>query len=103
MTLNLGVRYELNLPWVDTSNRLANFDIDTDPAHPTFVLAHDGSRADRATMAADTDNVPPRLGVVYQLGPDTVVRSGYGVFISNYEGTGGAQFLSTNPPFQIRT
>ncbi|MGH9630408.1 MAG: hypothetical protein ACRD7E_19015, partial [Bryobacteraceae bacterium] len=34
LTLNIGLRYELHLPWVETRNGWANFDIDTDRANP---------------------------------------------------------------------
>ena len=39
LTLNLGLRYELSPPAVDAYNGIANFDLDTDPAHPQIVLA----------------------------------------------------------------
>lgn len=103
LTINLGLRYELNLPWVETQNGISNFDIDTDPDNPVFVVAADGSRFDRATMTTDKDNLAPRVGIAYRLTSNTVIRGGYGLFIGNYEGTGGAQFLETNPPFHIKS
>ena len=33
-TLNLGIRYEYLRPFQDKYNKLANFDMDTDPLHP---------------------------------------------------------------------
>ena len=45
LTLNLGLRYELHLPWVETRNLWSNFDIDTDLANPALVPAKKGSRA----------------------------------------------------------
>ncbi len=103
LTLNFGIRYELNLPWVETRNGISNFDIDTDPDNPRFIVAQEGSRFDRATMTTDKDNFGPRLGVAYQIRPGTVIRAGYGLFTANYEGTGGAQFLEGNPPFHIKS
>src|SRR5713101_797270 len=38
-TLNLGVRYDYLRPFQDKYNKLANFDIDTDPQRPTLILA----------------------------------------------------------------
>ncbi|MPY90139.1 MAG: hypothetical protein GEU99_19720 [Luteitalea sp.] len=103
LTFNLGLRYEVNLPWVETRNGISNFDIDTDPDNPVFVVATDGSRLDRATMTTDKNNVAPRLGFAYSLLSNTVIRGGYGIFVGNYEGTGGGEFLETNPPFHIKS
>jgi hypothetical protein len=101
LTLNFGLRYDLRLPWVETRNLWSNFDIDTNPAAATLVLAQDGSRASRATLTPDKNDWAPRLGFAYRLGGATVFRGGY-VYYSQYEGMGGAQYLQTNPPFQYR-
>lgn len=102
LTLNLGLRWDIRLPWVETRNLWANFDIDTNPAAPQLVLARDGSRADRATIRPDRNDVAPRFGFAYSIFQHTVIRGGYGVYYSQYEGMGGAQYLQTNPPFQYR-
>jgi len=102
LTLNLGVRWDIRLPWVETRNLWANFDIDTNPAAPQLVLARNGSRADRATIRPDRNDVAPRFGFAYSIFQHTVIRGGYGVYYSQYEGMGGAQYLQTNPPFQYR-
>ena len=103
LTLNLGLRYEMNLPWWEKTNGISNFDIDTNPDDPVIVVAQDGSRASRATMDPDMNNFAPRFGFAYRLREGTVVRGGYGIFYGNYEGTGGGQFLETNPPFHIKS
>jgi hypothetical protein len=102
LTLSLGIRYDLRLPWVETRNLWANFDIDTNPAQAQLVAATPGSRADRATIAPDRNDFAPRFGFAYTVTPRTVLRGGYGVYYSQYEGMGGAQYLQTNPPFQYR-
>jgi hypothetical protein len=102
LTLSTGIRWDLRLPWVETRNLWANFDIDTNPARAQLVPARDGSRADRATIAPDRNDLAPRFGFAYTLTPKTVARGGYGVYFSQYEGMGGAQYLQTNPPFQYR-
>ncbi len=103
LTINLGLRYEMNLPWWEKTNGISNFDIDTNPADPSIVVAQDGSRAMRATMDPDMNNFGPRFGFAYRLREGTVLRGGYGIFYANYEGTGGGQFLETNPPFHIKS
>lgn len=103
LTLNLGLRYEHNMPWYDKENGISNFDIDTDPQNPKFFVATDGSIASRATLAPDRNNFAPRFGFAFRILEGTVLRGGYGVFYANYEGTGGGQFLETNPPFHIKS
>ncbi|MGH9665119.1 MAG: TonB-dependent receptor domain-containing protein, partial [Bryobacteraceae bacterium] len=103
LTLDLGLRYEAHLPWVETRNLWANFDIDTDPANPSLVLAKNGSRADRATIQPDLNDFAPRFGFAYQLTNKTVLRGGYGIYYAQYEGFGGAQYLEVNPPFEYKS
>ena len=105
LTLNFGLRYELSPPWIEKEDGIANFDIDTDPANPDFLLAGSAGsgRFNRATIANDTNNFAPRFGFAYQALQGTVIRGGYGVFYANYEGTGGGQFLQGNPPFHIKS
>lgn len=103
LTLDLGVRYERNLPWVETRNGMSNFDIDTDPNNPRLIPARDGSRFDRATTStsAYANGIVPRFGFSGRLFDKTVIRGGYGMFFMNYINFGGGQFLTTNPPHQI--
>ena len=102
LTLNIGARYELVLPFVDKYDRMANFDMDTDPAHPVLAVAkHGGSRYQRALVATDTNNLAPRFGFAYQALRSTVLRGGYGIFYSVYEPAGDSGFLVANPPFGV--
>lgn len=103
LTLNLGLRYELRLPWVETRNGWANFDIDTDPGNARLVLARDGSRFDRATVRTDANNFGPRLGFAYRATDRTVLRGGYGVYYVPFEPFGDSEYLHTNPPFHYKS
>ena len=100
LTLNLGVRYEVVLPFEDKRNRMGVFDDFTDPNNP--VLIHAGSlgsdRYNRAMMATDLNNFMPRAGFAYKLGAKTVIRSGYGIFYGYLEPFGDAEWLIGNPP-----
>jgi hypothetical protein len=75
LTLNLGVHYEVNTPFVEKNNYWVNFD----PASAELLIA--GQNASR-TADIDTDwgAVGPRFGFAYQLGSKTVMRGGYGIF-----------------------
>jgi len=102
LTLSAGLRYELHLPWVETKNGWSNFDIDSNPGSAALVPAKPGSRADRATIATDGNDFGPRVGFAYRAASKTVVRGGYGVYYSQYEAFGGAQYLQGNPPFTYK-
>jgi hypothetical protein len=103
LTLNIGLRYELNMPPIEKNNLIANFDIDTNPAHPQLILPQPGSRASQALVGTDYHQFAPRFGFAYAL-PDnrTVLRGGYGIFYSNLTTSGGMQSLEINPPNHLR-
>ncbi|MEZ5351656.1 MAG: carboxypeptidase regulatory-like domain-containing protein [Bryobacteraceae bacterium] len=102
LTLNFGLRYELNRNWVETRDGISQIDI-SDPANPFWILPQrGGSRADRALIQDDKNLLVPRFGFAYHVAGGTVLRGGYGMFVAQYEGTGGGQFLEGNPPFLLR-
>ncbi len=94
LTLNLGLRYELQGPWSERFNRLSYFD----PNATSFLTRY--LPAGSAPVKGDVflvdphsrNNIPleklafsPRLGFAYAIDPKTVVRSGYGIFwVPNY-------------------
>jgi hypothetical protein len=105
LTLNTGLRYELSPPPVEKNNKMANFNIDGNPADPQLVLAgsQGSSYDDRALQTAHHLQFAPRFGFAYSL-PDekTVVRGGYGIFYSNIIMQGGMQSMEINPPNHLR-
>ena len=105
LTLNIGLRYDLDRPPVEKNNKIANFDIDTNPASKQLVVAgsQGGSLADRALQGVDYHQFAPRFGFAYSL-PDnkTVFRGGYGIFYSNLTTVGGMQSMEINPPNHLR-
>lgn len=116
LTLNLGLRYELNLPAVEKVNKMASFDPNTqtikvaggqeafiDPSSGLLLLR---PRPDVGTRlwATDWNNFAPRIGVAWRPfdGNRTVIRAGYGLFY-NYQIVGnGITPLSRNSPFRQR-
>jgi hypothetical protein len=87
LTLNLGVRYDLDTPRTERYNRFNYFDPDipsplakTVPGFPDLkggvVFAGvDGNS--RAQYYRDNNNLAPRLGLAYQIDSKTVIRAGY--------------------------
>ena len=89
LSLNLGLRYELQGPWSERYNRLSYFD----PTAPSYInqFLPAGSPTvmgdaflvplgDRSNLPLAKDNLAPRIGLAYSLTPKTIVRSGYGIF-----------------------
>src|ERR1700751_1408028 len=101
LTLNLGLRYDLQGPWSERFDRQSYFDPTaqswlanpTTSAGLTSVPGLPGLRGDvflvspdkRNNIPLDKVNVSPRVGFAYSYNPKTVIRGGYGIFwIPNY-------------------
>jgi len=101
LTLNLGLRYELQGPWSERFNRQSQFDPNAvswlaNPAVSaglTNVPGLPGLKGDvslvplskRTNIPLPKDNVAPRIGFAYSWDSKTVIRGGYGIFwIPNY-------------------
>ncbi|PYX30639.1 MAG: hypothetical protein DMG77_09090 [Acidobacteria bacterium] len=94
ITLNLGVRLDLQGDWTERTNRIVA--LNTAEASPLvalspavaaafpnlkggFDLVHSGRHSSR-TAFPSWNHVSPRLGISYQLDQNTVIRTGYGMF-----------------------
>jgi hypothetical protein len=109
LTVNLGLRYEFDIPRTERFNRLSYFDAEATspiagqvPANAFFnpadlkgalVFVTDENRRQVAT---DRNNFGPRVGVSYTLTDKTVVRSAYGLYFmpshvqaAGHSGSGG--------------
>lgn len=109
-TLNLGLRYEVMLPW---RGRLANFDyitgrslltVSPDYYVPGVGLIHGTGQPLLPERPAhiDANNFAPRLGMAYRLGAKTVIRAGGGVFYAlDGAGTDLGAIAGATPPYFI--
>ena len=88
LTLNLGFRYEVDMPRTERYNRLSVFEVNAVSPIASAVPSLPGLRGamlfrgptDRALIGADLNNVGPRFGFAYELPKGTVIRGGYGIF-----------------------
>ncbi len=122
LTVNAGLRWEAEPPYLDKHDAIVNIDYVWDNSHepifvragtgdllegnpkfpvgPPFKLVRDG-RFGRRASRTNWKDFAPRLGIAYQLDPKTVIRTGGGIYwvrdISN------AVFdIVRNIPFTIR-
>ena len=85
LTLNLGVRWELDTPPVRELDQMSGFDRQTlNPVSrtPGVVTFAPFAGTGRAAFPADTNNWSPRVGLAWRPAEGWVIRSGYGVFFS---------------------
>ncbi len=121
LTITLGVRYEYNPPSWEARDMISSVNWDRGYVNPrvvvpkgqndtTFALMRNvlfpfipverATGLDRGLVKNTYLNFAPRLGIAYQIGPKTVVRTGYGIFYGFPDVVSGA-VLTVNPPSKI--
>jgi Carboxypeptidase regulatory-like domain len=89
LTLNLGLRYELQSPWTERYNRLSYFN----PIAPSYINQYlrPGSKpvigdvflvspGTRSNLPLAKFDLAPRIGLAYGVTAKTILRTGYGIF-----------------------
>lgn len=106
LTLNMGLRYEIQRPVTDRYNRQAWFDYNAvNPISAAVGQNYTGelqfaSDGQRGLFNTNYKNFAPRLGFAYQLKSKLVMRGGYGVFYPpTFRGTGPAPGFSSDTPY----
>lgn len=86
LTLNLGLRWELALPWVQPDDLWSTFrpgeKSQLIPTAPTGILFPRDPGVPRGMIATDKNNLAPRFGFAWDIGGDgrTSLRGAYGIF-----------------------
>ncbi|MGH9408956.1 MAG: TonB-dependent receptor [Vicinamibacterales bacterium] len=100
LTLTLGLRYDFMTPALEADNHETNFN----PAGAgSLVFAGSGSLEDRTLVKPDRNNFAPRVGFVYKINEQTLVRGGWGIFYNVFDRVGSEDQLSLNLPNLINT
>ncbi|MFN7937010.1 MAG: carboxypeptidase regulatory-like domain-containing protein [Bryobacteraceae bacterium] len=121
LTFNLGLRWEVNQAPFDKYDRLASYDtnslklviasdkntpadyqarLDQTGLRGTVVTAESLGRG-RSVISTDWINFSPRVGFAYRLHDKTVLRGGYGIFLSGDILNNLRNNLSNQFPFSI--
>ena len=103
LTFNLGLRWEYEEPVTDRYNLFTNFDPNAAAAlqvpglnlhgGPTFP----GASGTRFVTEPRQNMWAPRLGMAYQVRPNVVVRSGYGITYIPIKGTAIPNYTGYSP------
>jgi len=92
LTLNIGLRYDVNTPRSERYNRMNGFDpsVVSPLTAPGLGTLYGGeifmSPSNRNNFNTDYGDIGPRFGLAYQLFNKTVIRGGYGIFYSTVKG-----------------
>src|SRR5262249_31074924 len=97
LTLNLGVRYELQTPPTDPADRMAIFD----PSARRVANVGTGGFP-RAGVRTDYNNVAPRVGFAWTPLAGLVVRGGYGVYYDSGMFVVNSSLYFNPPYFNVR-
>ena len=106
-TLNLGLRYDLQMPITDTHNRLLTFVPGAQslivPAAPRGLLFPGDPGVGRGIFAADKNNLTPRVGLAWDPFGDrkTAIRAAFGIFTGSFSGN-EVNASTDNQPFAVR-
>ncbi len=76
LTVNLGVHYEVNTPFVEKKDQWVNFN----PATGKQLVAGRDGVSNTGNINTDWKAWGPRLSFAYQIDKKTVLRGGYGLF-----------------------
>jgi hypothetical protein len=107
LTLNLGVRYELDKPLVDSEDRVNTFrpgqQSTVFPTAPVGLVFPGDTGITSSTYQTDKNNFGPRVGFAWDVlgNAKLSLRAGYGLYFDTVISETTLQFL-TAPPFAIQ-
>jgi Carboxypeptidase regulatory-like domain/TonB dependent receptor len=108
LTVNAGIRYEVQTPLTERHNKQQYFDFTainpfgagTGISTPGELVFNGGPNR-RGLYNTSYSNFGPRLGISYRVTDKLVVRSGYGIFfIPSYTGNGPADGFTQSTPIR---
>ena len=105
LSLNLGVRYELQWPFLEADGQMVNLDVAPDFSAVEPVVSGDAGAFTGtfpvALVETDSNNLAPRIGLAWRAAPGTVLRGGYGISFNNGSYASIARQMAGQPPFAV--
>jgi hypothetical protein len=105
LTVNLGLRWDLETPLTERHNQL-NAGFAFGQPSPLQVPGYNlmgglqfVSPGNRTPFVTDTNNVQPRIGAAYRLDSKTVLRGGFGLYFLPTFDNPGTQGFSVSTPY----
>jgi hypothetical protein len=85
LTLNLGLRYDFDVPRWERENRYSYWDLEAQspvsaPGYDTRGVMKFNDDNRRSPFDSDMNNWQPRIGFAFAATPKTAIRGGYGLF-----------------------
>ena len=105
LTVNLGIRYDLQKPTTDRYDRYSTFNFATPSPIKVPGLDLKGSLTfvdsnRRGSWDTDKNDFGPRVSLAYKITDKLVFRTGYGIFYVPLLGSGNLTGFSTSTPWQ---
>jgi hypothetical protein len=107
LSLNLGVRYEYNGPFIEAGNQIANLDVNFNPQSVIGYLVLPGQSGPYyghypdALVRPSKNDWAPRIGIAWKPMKNTVVRAGYGINYNLSQYSTFVRDFAFQPPFAI--
>ena len=102
LTLNFGVRWDVLPPWREKYDQLLSLDPNEQsvvfPTAPKGILFPGDPGVPGTISPTKYTNFAPRVALAWSADTRTVVRAGYGMYASAFEGL-SAGIMSGNPPY----
>ena len=103
LTFNLGLRYELAMPYVEVNGQMANLDVAPGFTAAAPVVSGESGPYTGVFPAGlintDVNNLGPRLGVALRVARNTILRGGYSITYNSASYAAIARELVAQPPF----
>ncbi|HEX5214655.1 MAG TPA: hypothetical protein VFV98_04290, partial [Vicinamibacterales bacterium] len=105
LTFNLGVRYELIWPTLETTGQMVNLDVNSDFTAAVPVISGQSGpftgAFPKSLIILDGNNIAPRAGFAWRAGRVGIVRGGYGVSYNSGSYATIGRSLIAQPPFAV--
>lgn len=105
-TFNLGLRWEVAMPYVEAGGQMANLDVT--PAFtaasvvtPGMTGAQSGITFPSGLLNTDWNNVGPRVGMAYRIARNTIFNGSYSITYNAGSYASIARNLVGQPPFAV--